>query len=216
MYFPSENLCIFRIANPVFSDIDGKLVCLKHLKIILMKYRIKNTWTTVLVIAFYQILGGVTGLGLTVWLLLKTQTINGAMLLIFLTAIGLYSFSINSGITLIQKDYRKGLIFSIVNQIIQVVAIGSGNYSFQYFSGSKAAFGFDFTNGFTTKFQFGLLSEFNFGINQSDKEYFLYINIMAIVLLYILFDLYKEIVLRKILNPETRKNSSEVPALNDH
>jgi hypothetical protein len=180
-----------------------------------MKYRIKNTQITILILAIYQILGGISGLGLIAWLLLKTQTINGSILLIFFIAIGLYSFSIKSGINLIQKDYKKGLIFSMINQIFQIIAIGCGSNEFNYFSGSKAALGFDFTNGFNTKFNFGLTSEFNFGINLSDKVYYLYINIVAIVLLAVLFDLYNEIVLKKIVKPEIAKNSLEVTT-DDH
>jgi len=174
-----------------------------------MKYRLKNTKITVLVIAIYQIIGGVAGIGLIAWLLLKTQTINGALLLIFLTAVGLYLLSIKAGMYLLEKNYKKGLIYSIIIQAFQVVAIGLGSHKYDFYSGSKANIGVNFTDGFNLKFDFGLTSQFNFAINSSDKEYFLYINIVAIFLIYVLSDLYNEIVSRKIIIEETVSDFSE-------
>lgn len=174
-----------------------------------MKYRLKNTKITVLAIAIYQIIGGLTGIGLIAWLLLRTQAINGALLLIFLTAVGLYLLSIKAGMYLLEKDYKKGLIYSIIIQTFQVVAIGLGSHKFDFYSGSKANIGFNFTDGFNLKLDFGLTSQINFAINSSDKEYFLYINIIAIFLIYVLSDLYNEIALNKTIKVETVSDFTE-------
>ena len=72
-----------------------------------MKYRIKSTKTTILIIGIYQIIGGFAGLGVTAYLALNTGTINGAIFLIFAIAIGLYLFSIKSGTVLYSSKGRR-------------------------------------------------------------------------------------------------------------
>jgi hypothetical protein len=158
-----------------------------------MKYRIKNTKTTLLIISIYQIIGGLFGLGAIAWILLRTSTINGVLLLIFFIAVGLYSFSIKSGCVLLRKDYKRGLIFSIINQFIQIISIAIGGFKYSYYSGGMIDIGFNFTDGFKFNFDFGLISKFNFAINVDEKDYFLYVNILAIFLLKVLFDLYREL-----------------------
>lgn len=158
-----------------------------------MEYRIKNTSLTLLILSIYQITGGIIGFGTIAWLLLRTSTINGALLLIFLFTVGLYFFSIKAGCVLLRKDYKRGLLFSIANQILQIVSIGLGGNKFEYFSGGMLNVGFNFTEGFKFNLNFGLISKFNFAINVDEKEYFLYINILAIFLLIVFLDLYKEL-----------------------
>lgn len=175
-----------------------------------MKYRIKNTKTTILILGIYQIFGGLIGLGVTAYLALGTGTINGAMLLIFTIATGLYLFSIKSGTVLIRKDYKRGLIYSMVNQIIQILSIGVGGYKFDYSSGAKGKIGINFTNGFNFNFDIGITSEFNMSINVDNTEYFLYINILAIFILKVLNDIYKEkFSTKSIENKDNFYNSNE-------
>lgn len=49
------------------------------------------------ILAWYQIIGGIAGLLITIWLLARTGQINGLILLILLFASGLYVFSIYCG-----------------------------------------------------------------------------------------------------------------------
>ncbi|NOU58521.1 hypothetical protein [Marinifilum caeruleilacunae] len=158
-----------------------------------MKLRIKNTKITIWTLSIYQIIGGLLGIYVTAYLMTRTHNLNGTILLIFLLAAGLYLFSIKSGIALLQKDYRKGLIYSMINQVLQIVSIAVGGYKFDYFSGSKFTLGCNFTDGIFFNFNFGLTSEFNFSYNVDKYEYYLHINILAILILYVLNDLYKEL-----------------------
>lgn len=157
-----------------------------------MKYRIKNTDTTIKVIGIYQIVGGIFGVGLIGWLMLRTEVINGPLLFILTLALFLFGYSIQSGNLLLQKSkLKKGLIFSSILQGLQIISIGLGKYSYEFYSGAKGTIGFEFGGGF--KFNFGAaLSSFNFTINSGEPEYFLMINILAIIILSILIDIYKE------------------------
>ncbi|MDQ2180192.1 hypothetical protein [Marinifilum sp. D714] len=158
-----------------------------------MKYRIKDTKTTLKIIGIYQILGGIFGLCISGWLLMRTGQINGPILLIFLVAIGLYLFSIQSGNLILQKNrVKRGIIYSMIHHAIQVIAISTGEYKYEYYSGAKGTIGFEFTKGF--EFNFGIgLSEFNFTINSDSGELFLFVNIFAIIVLIVLNDIYKDL-----------------------
>ena len=157
-----------------------------------MKFRIKNTEITLKIIGFYELIGGILGIGLSCWLMLKTGTINGPFLFIFLLAFFLFSFSIQSGNLLLQKSkIQKGIIYSSILQILQLFAIGLGNYSYEFYSGAKGTIGFIFGEGF--KFDLNVaLSSFNFTINSGNNNYFFKINIVAIIILSILIDIFQE------------------------
>ena len=161
-----------------------------------MKLRIKTTKTTLLIFGIYQILGALAGFGIVAWLLQQTGTINGIALLIFLIAIGLYALSMKAGSVLLRKDYKRGIILSMINQLFQIVAIAVGGYKFDFSSGARLNTGFNFTDGFLAKFDFGLSSAFNISWN-SGQEFFIYINILAIFLLYVLVDIYEELFKKK-------------------
>ncbi|MCT4590617.1 MAG: hypothetical protein N4A71_22515 [Carboxylicivirga sp.] len=192
-----------------------------------MKYRIKNTKTTLRVIAIYQILGGVLGIGLMGWLLLRTGQINGPLLFIYFLAIFLFGLSVHSGNLLLKKDSLKtGLIFSLVLQTLQVLAFGIGSYTYMFFSGARASIGIDFTNGFEFGFK-ASFSEFSFIINASEPEYFININLIAILVLSVLIDIYEELYKRKpdekpeVTEPEQSddldfKESNEQSSIKDH
>jgi len=161
-----------------------------------MRMRIKSTETTLLILGIYQIIGALLGFYLVAKILLNTQEINGLLLLFFLVAIGLYSLSMKAGSVLIRKEYKRGLILSIINQFFQVIAIAIGGYKYDFFSGAKLSAGFNFTNGFHMKLESELISEFGFSWN-SGKEYYIYVNLLAIVLMYIFMGIYEEMFKKK-------------------
>ena len=125
--------------------------------------------------------------------LLKTGTINGLMLFIFLFAFFLFGFSIQSGNLIIQSSkLNKGMIYSMILQGLQIVSFGIGNYCFDFYSGAKGFIGFEFRNCF--KFDIGAtFSGFNFTINSIDAGYFLKINVISIIILSILINIFNEI-----------------------
>ena len=90
------------------------------------------------------------------------------------------------------QSQKKGIIFSIVNQIVQFISFAVGGNKYDYVSGVKGRTGIDFTNGFDFKLDLGLTSTFNFSINTNDLEYFIYLNVFAIFIFLILIDILKE------------------------
>ncbi len=175
-----------------------------------MKLRIKSTNTTILIFGIYQVVGALLGFYVIASLLLRTNEINGALLLIYIIAIGLYSLSMKAGSLLIRQEYKRGLILSMVNQIFQIVSVAIGGYVYSYFSGGKLAAGFDFTDGFKMKLDFALTSKFSLAWN-SGEEYYLYINLLAIFLTYVIMDIYEE-----IFKKDKSVSSSEIDEITEN
>lgn len=161
-----------------------------------MKLRIKSTNATIRILGIYQIVGALLGYYIIASLLLQTEQINGALLLIFIIAIGLYSLSLKAGSLLLRKEYKRGLILSMANQTFQIISVAAGGYKYMLFSGGKLAAGFEFTDGFKMAMDFALSSKFSLAWN-SGEEYYLYINLLAIFLIYVFMDIYEEIFKQK-------------------
>lgn len=176
-----------------------------------MKFRIKDTKTTIRIIAIYQIIGGTLGLGLIGWLLLRTGQINGPLLFIFCLAFFLFGLSIHSGNLLLKEGSLKtGLIFSSILQGLQIISIGISRYTYEFFSGVKTTIGVDFTNGFEFNAS-AAFSTFTFNLNSSDINYFIKINILAIIVLSILIDIYEELYKKKTI----KETNAAEPRTND-
>lgn len=156
-----------------------------------MRLRIKNTILTIKIISWLQIIGGVTGIGLVAYLMLQTGTINGAILLIFIIGLGLFIYSIYSGKRLLTDENKTtGIILSIVNQIVQLFQWSMFGYGLTYSSGAELALG---VQGLSFKFNFAaLISSFKMAINTND-EFFIKINIIAVLLIFVLVDILKEL-----------------------
>ena len=79
-----------------------------------MRNNLRATQPKIRALAIYQTAGGIIGLGVTIYLIATTSTVTGLFLLIFLLALGLFSYSIYCGVTLI-KTPVKGLKLSKIN-----------------------------------------------------------------------------------------------------
>ena len=134
-------------------------------------------------LAIYQIAGGVIGLILTIWLIINQASVSGLLLLLFLIAIGLYSYSIYCGVLLI-KQKSNGLNHSYLNQYLQLINFSILGYGFQYIAGIFLSLGIDLTNSIDFKFNLGI-SAWQLKIN-SDTEMIL-INFNFIALFLIIF-----------------------------
>lgn len=144
----------------------------------------KNIQIKIKYLASYQILNGVLGILL---LLLMNQKFSSSLIVII---IGLYSFSIYSGYSLLQKNYKKGLDLSIYNQLIQVIGFGISGFAFEYYSGIFVSLGFNITND--------TIINYNAGFNtwilnlSSNSNLFININLVAIALIIFIFKLKKD------------------------
>ena len=134
-------------------------------------------------LAIYQIAGGLLGIILTLWVLFRGDiVVTQQALRIALFAAALYVFSILCGRMLFRK-LRRGLILSIVNQILQVVYFTFGSYGFQYVSGLRVGLGFDMVGSWTFKFRVAL-SSFQFALGTDTGQKFIGINLVALFLIF--------------------------------
>ena len=143
------------------------------------------------IISWLQIIGGVTGIWLVAYLMLRTETINGPILLILLTGLGLFTYSIYSGKRLLTDEGKTaGIILSIINQAIQLLKWSMFGYGLSYSSGAEIVLGIQ---GLIFKFNLAVIaSNFKMAIN-SESEFFIKINVIAVFVLIVLIDIFKEL-----------------------
>jgi hypothetical protein len=153
-----------------------------------MKIWLKNLKITLIIIGTIQIIGGITGLGLIAWLLLKTGSITGPVLLIYLVGLSLFIFSIYCGRSLFSKTGLKlGLVLSMINMLLQIIHFQINGNGITYSSGINLAVGLE--NAF--KIDFGLItSVFQMSIGTDDTTTIFKVNLAAIFLIWILLDIY--------------------------
>ena len=133
------------------------------------------------VLSYYQIAGGIIGLGLTIWLIISLISFQWLLLLLFLIALLLYTFSIYCGVILF-KNIETGLRFSKINQVLQVIHFTALGYAFKYISGVHLSIGLDLTE--SLEFQFNMsISGWQFTINDDDPSIIVSLNLVALFLI---------------------------------
>ena len=156
-----------------------------------MRLRIKSTEFTIKVLAWLQIFGGIIGIGVMAYVMLNTGQINGGGLLIILIGLALFIFSIYAGRRLLDKRTLKlGIILSIINQGFQILHFKIEGFGFSYSSGSELLIGYKEN----ISFNYGLISStFQMSLNTDSSEFYLMVNVLAMFLLFVLFDIWDEI-----------------------
>ncbi|MCC9137059.1 hypothetical protein ACFSKU_20365 [Pontibacter silvestris] len=135
------------------------------------------------VLAIYQIIGGLLGIGITIWVMFRGESIlTQQVLRISLFAAGLYVFSILCG-RMLFRNVQRGLMLSIINQVLQVVYFTFGAYGFQYVSGLRIGLGFDMIGSWTFKFRIAL-SSFQFDLGADTGQKFIGVNLIALFLIF--------------------------------
>ncbi|ALJ00031.1 hypothetical protein [Rufibacter tibetensis] len=137
-----------------------------------------------LLMAIYQIAGGVLGLGLFLKMIPQLQNPSPSTWVGIGIAALLYSFSIFCGFSLLQRK-RKGYTFSLVNQVLQVIGFGVAGLAYNYVSGIKIGVGIDFLLSWVFKFRFSL-SSFSFSFGTNTGASFVTVNVLALFLIYFL------------------------------
>ncbi|WP_101443131.1 hypothetical protein [Pontibacter ramchanderi] len=134
-------------------------------------------------IALYQIIGGILGIALTLWVLFSGEmVIDQSALRISLFAGGLYIFSILCG-RMLFRNQKRGLVLSLINQVLQVVYFSFGAYAFQYVAGLRVGAGVDMVAGWVFKFRLAL-SSFHFSIGSDTGQKFIGVNLVALFLIF--------------------------------
>ncbi|MGK9118061.1 hypothetical protein [Olivibacter jilunii] len=149
-----------------------------------MKFINRNQKAIIQLIAWLQIIGGITGLFLMAKLLLQTGQITGPILLIFILGISLFIFSIFAGCDLLKSSEKENhFTLTIINQILQIVHGRMFGWGLEYTSGANLSFGVEATE---LKFNISLImSTFQMSVN-SDNAFALHINLCAIFIILVL------------------------------
>ena len=159
-------------------------------------------------IGILEITGGITGIGLILWLILQGMETNTYVFLILLFAIGFYSYSIFAGLQLI-KHKENGTFHSWIVQYLQIPGISLGGMTYILTSGGYLFVGYNLTES-NIKFDFGLIaSKFQINILNSDEGSFIYLNILAIIVLILLEKAIIVIKEQALIKENYERNMSE-------
>lgn len=170
-----------------------------------MNTRIRNQLKA---IAIYQIAGGLLGIALTVWVMFSEEMVlTQQALRIGLFAGGLYVFSILCG-RMLFRNPKRGLTFSLANQVLQVVYFSFGTYGFQYVAGLRAGIGVDMIEGWIIKFRLAL-SSFHFNLGTDTGQKFIGINLIALFLIFWIERLLEK--LKDAKEKETNRTKKQKP-----
>ena len=149
-------------------------------------------------LAYYQIAGGTIGFIMVIWLVAQTVTITGLIMLIFLFAGGLHSFSMYCGRLLLKGDYNLGLKLSTINQALQIFSFALLGFAFSFVAGLCISIGFDYTNDFKSTFSFSL-SDFHISINKDEESITLGFNFVAVFIIQYITRIKNEVENHKLL-----------------
>jgi hypothetical protein len=142
-------------------------------------------------IALYQIVGGILGIALTIWVMFSGEmTVDLPALRMGLFAGGLFIFSILCG-SMLFRNLRRGLVLSLINQVLQVIYFSFGAYGFQYVAGLRIGIGVDMVGGWIFKFRLAL-SSFHFSLGTDMGQKFIGVNLVALFLIFWLERLLEE------------------------
>lgn len=136
---------------------------------------------TLNIFGYYQIVGGIIGLGLLAGLIMSISSFNWLLLIILFVAVVLFFFSIYCGIILL-KRIEFGLKVSKINQLLQVIHFSILGYGFQYASGLHFSIGVDLTTEFNFTFNIGV-SSWQMNINNDTPTIAISLNFVALLLI---------------------------------
>ncbi|WP_192820261.1 hypothetical protein [Rufibacter sp. LB8] len=135
-------------------------------------------------IAFYQMTGGLLGLGLFTKLPPQLHNPSGSTWLGIGLAAALYLFSVVCGFQLLRRK-PQAVNWSMVNQGLQVLSLGVAGFAYNYVAGLKLGVGLDFLASWVFKVRISV-SSFQFMLQADGAPSFVGINLLALLLLYFL------------------------------
>jgi hypothetical protein len=142
-------------------------------------------------LGIYQLIFAITGLGVTLWLLLQQGFQFPQITVVFIVVTIMYLFGIYSGISCYQTK-EKSLWYSSINQYLQLVSFSIVGYGFRYIAGLSLNLGFDLTTGFTIRLKMEILSFWHIDFNSHSDVILINLNIVALVLILLIDKLKKQ------------------------
>ncbi|MEA1786999.1 hypothetical protein U1E44_12925 [Arenibacter sp. GZD96] len=173
-----------------------------------IQQEIKTNRTFLKGIGILEIVGGITGIGLIIWLMLQESETNTLVLLILLIAVGFYFYSIYAGIILFKK-LENGVLHSLVLQYLQIPAFSIGGFTYIMTSGGYFLLGFNFATS-SINFSFALIaSKFQIDILTNSDSAFIKLNLLAILVLALIENSLKKIMKYSKLKANYDRNMNE-------
>ncbi len=146
-----------------------------------MKNVSKFLITKLSILAINQIIGGVIGIILTIYIMTTAVTFSLLLITILIVIFGLYSYSILCGV-LILKTPLTGLKYSLINQYMQILSFSILGYGFKYLCGLYFLLEFDLGNLPSFQLQWGL-STWNINFKNAPEIKTVGINFITILLI---------------------------------
>lgn len=146
-----------------------------------MKNVSKFSITKLSILAINQIIGGVLGIILTVYVMTTAVTFSLLLITILIFIFGLYCYSILCGI-LIFKSPLTGLKNSLINQYLQILYFSILGYGFKYLSGLYISVELDLGNLPSFQLQGGI-STWNINFKNAFEIKTVGINFIAVLLI---------------------------------
>ena len=140
-------------------------------------------------LGIYQIIGGALGLVLTIIAVFPFNNLFNTIL--FIPCCLLFGLSIYTGWQTYKLTYL-GLQLTFINQLLQLFSLTVGKFGFHFVAGIGLRFTLDFTNSLNLGFALGL-SDIDITINRGPNEYFIGINLIALILIYLTDKIMAEI-----------------------
>jgi hypothetical protein len=156
-------------------------------------------------IGVYQVLFGL--LGITVTFRQGIDLISNYFIILIIF-VAFFSFSIYSGVVLLTRNILKGLYFSTINQLLQVVQFSIIGNSFEYVAGIYFALGFSDTPSFNLIYKFAAYkSTCYFSLFMSNDEIKVMVNLIALFLVVYLNEMRLKWKRRRQTDVEIRKQN---------
>ena len=149
-------------------------------------------------IGYYQIIGGVTGIGFTIYQLLQTNTVNQTIAILYLFCLAVSALSVYSGQLLVKGKHNKGLQFSLLSQVLQIFNFTLSGITLKFVAGIMLSLGISYTETFKVISGFSL-AENTLNFDASDNSVILSINIVALFLVYLIDKVQNDIEDKEIL-----------------
>ena len=143
-------------------------------------------------IGIYQIIGGLIGLGIMIWLITMVLPVSFMVAIILFVSLSSFLFSITCGLGLVFKK-SWAIDLSLVLQLLQIINFTLFGYSFKFISGLGILLNVDFTN--STQFKLKASEPWFSFTNLSDpNEMIIGVNLAAILIAFFIIDLKRKIV----------------------
>ena len=142
----------------------------------------KQTELNLLKLGLYQIVGGVAGVLIILWVTYQNPIFTVPAIVLYVFVLAFYLYSIYCG-TLCMRARKHALTHSLINQMLQLIGINFLGFAFYYVAGFYIRVGVDITNSIDFDFDVGI-SNFSMSLLSEPNRLVIDINLIAMGLIF--------------------------------